>query len=53
MPPPRLTMDAYVDFLAVSLAGADAAKTARLKRMQKDIRVPFSFHPTPRRTKVK
>jgi len=42
-------MDAYVDFLTASLAGMDAAKADRLKRIQKDIRVPFSFTPTPKR----
>jgi hypothetical protein len=47
--PPHLTMDAYVDFLAASLPGVNAAKADRLKRIQKDIRVPFSFTPTPKR----
>lgn len=46
-------MDAYVDFLAVSLAGMDAAKADRLKRIQKDIRVPFSFTPTADLSKIK
>jgi len=43
-------MDAYVDFLAASLCGVDAGKADRLKRIQKDIRVPFSFTPPATRS---
>ena len=50
MPPPHLTMDAYVDFLAASLFGVDAGHADRLKRIQKDIRVPFSFTPPATKT---
>jgi hypothetical protein len=38
-------MDAYVVFLAAMLAGVDAVKADRLKRIQKNIRMPFSFTP--------
>ena len=47
--PPRLSMDAYVEFLVASLAGVDAEKANQLKRIQKVIRVPFSFPPASKR----
>lgn len=49
-PPLHLTMDAYVDVLAASLASVDVVKADRLKRIQKNIRVPFSFASPPKRT---
>jgi hypothetical protein len=41
--PPRLTMDAYAEFVEASLAGADPVNVTRLKRIQKRITVPFSM----------
>ena len=41
LPPPRLTMDEYVTWIEATLQQADPVKVARLKVIQKQIKVPF------------
>lgn len=39
--PPRLSMDAYADFVEASLREADPARVARQKELEERIRTPF------------
>jgi len=52
-PPPRLTMDEYVTWIEATLQQADPVKVARLKAIQKQIKVPFRIVRDAREVLVK
>ena len=44
-PPPRLSMEEYAEFVYESLRHANPDKIDRLKRIEKQIEVPFKLLP--------
>ena len=47
-PPPRLSMDAYVDFVDASFRNRDIAKALKQKALEERIEKRFSIPPRPR-----